>query len=81
MAIWTELLFGNGFWLGFIIVEAILFIISSTSRLGGFFSGAMATLMFLVYYQNITANTFEYWGMILMGITAFLHIMIGMSED
>lgn len=81
MTIWTDLLFGDGFWLGFIIIEAVLFIISTSSRLGGFFSGAMATLMFMVYYQNITSNTFEYWGMILMGITAFLHILISMSND
>ena len=81
MAIWTELLFGEGFWLGFILIEAVLFIISTSSKLGGFFSGAMATLMFIVYYQNISSNSFEYWGMILMGITAFFHILIGFSED
>jgi len=79
MAIWTELLFGNGFWLGFIIIEAMLFIISTSVKWGGFFSGACAVLMFIVYYNNIPVNTFEYWGMILMGITAFIHIIIGLD--
>jgi hypothetical protein len=81
MAIWTDLLYGNGFWLGFILISAIMFIISASVKWGGFFSCAMSILMFMVYYQNVTANTFEYWGVILMGISAVIHLMIGISGD
>jgi len=79
--IWSELLFGSGFWLGLIIIECLLFIITSLINKFGYMAGLMSILMFMVYYQNIPTNTFEYWGIIFMGLSSLIFFIIALKGD
>lgn len=80
MGVWAELLFGEGFWLGLILIEALLFVITSIVSAFGFLAGIMSILMFVVYYQNIPANTFEYWGVIFMGVSSILYFYMALKD-
>ncbi len=74
---WDDLLFGEGFWFGLLIVEAILLIISTSIKYGGYFSALFSVILFIVYNGEITNNTFEYYGVILIGILTLFHLFIG----
>ena len=74
---WDDLLFGEGFWLGLLLIECILLIISSSVKYGGFFSAIFSIILFIVYNGEITNNTFEYYGVILIGVLTLFHFFIG----
>lgn len=74
---WDSLLFGEGFWLGLLLIEAILLILSTSVEYGGFFSAIFSIMLFLVYNGEITNNTFEYYGVILIGVSTIFHLFIG----
>jgi len=74
---WADLLIGEGFWLGLILIQVILLLVSSNVEYGNLFSAILSTLMFLYYIQNIASNSFENWGVILTGVSIIFHLMIG----
>jgi len=74
---WDDLLFGEGFWLGLLLIETILLIVSSSIKYGGFFSAMFSIILFIVYNNEITNNTFEYYGVIFIGIMTLFHFFIG----
>ena len=74
---WDDLLFGEGFWLGLLLIETILLIVSSSVKYGGFFSAIFSIILFIVYNGEITNNTFEYYGVILIGVLTLFHFFIG----
>lgn len=76
---WDDLLFGEGFWLGLLLIEAILLILSTSVKYGGFFSAMFSVILFIVYYGEITSNTFEFYGVIFIGILTIFHLFIGTS--
>jgi len=77
MAIWEELLFGSGFWLGLLLIEVILFIIAILNKYGSFFSAIFSMIMFIVYYQELySINDFVTYGMLLMALSSIIFIFM-----
>jgi len=77
--LFEELLFGQGFWFGLLLVIAILQIVSSIvpefSSIGGIFS----ILLFIAYILNMDLNGFNTFGIILMAING-AHLILSTSE-
>ncbi len=80
MAIWEELLFGSGFWLGLLIQLAMLFVVTYAVPRFGFIGSIYCVMMVFVYNENLTANTINNWGMIIMGVSIMPLIYIGTKK-
>jgi len=80
MSAWADLLFGDGAILGFILINAILFIFTMLIDKFGYFAGIASILLFFYYGDNFTANTFDIWIQIGQIVFAGIYFMIGVSE-
>lgn len=76
MSAWADLLFGDGAILGFILINVILMVISFLlPKNGGLVSGILGLFMAFFYYENITANTFEIWIIIVQVILVGIYFL------
>lgn len=76
MGVWQELLFGEGFWFGLILIESMLFIVSSAVKHFNYIASAISMCMFIVYYQELATNEFSVWGMLIMGISTVFFLLL-----
>ncbi len=77
---WTQLLFGDGAILGFILINAILIGISIIASKGGLFSGVIGILVFMFYVENLPPGTFEMWLPIAQILATLLYFFSGFTD-
>ena len=75
-----ELLIGEGFWLGLLIIISILFVVSSMVKHFNIIGSTFCLVMVFYYNANLTASELKIWGMIIMGLTPLFLFFIG-SRD
>ena len=75
-----ELLIGEGFWLGLLIIISILFVVSSMVKHFNIIGSMFCLVMVFYYNANLTASELKIWGMIIMGLTPLFLFFIG-SRD
>ena len=73
---WADLLIGDGFWLGLVLIQVIFLLLSTQVKYGGWFSACFSVLLFLYYGQNLDLNSFESWGMIFTGVMVLIHLFV-----
>jgi len=62
----TELMFGSGGWLGFILIVILLASITYKVKEAGYISLVIAVFMALEYFENVDPSTNFYWSGVLM---------------
>ena len=72
-----ELLIGEGFWLGLLIIISILFVVSSMVKHFNIIGSMFCLVMVFYYNANLTASELKIWGMIIMGLTPLFLFFIG----
>ncbi len=81
MGVWSDLLFGEGFFLGLILINSILFVMSSIVKSFGYLAGCFSALMFLVYIQEMsTLNQIETFGIIFQAILCLIYFYIAYEK-
>ncbi len=80
MSEFASLLFGDGAILGFVILNALLFVVSAITSRGGLFSGVIGVLVFLFYLENIPAGTFEMWLPIAQALATLVFFLQGVKD-
>ena len=72
-----ELLIGEGFWLGLLIIISILFVVSSMVKHFNIIGSMFCLVMVFYYNANLTASELKIWGMVIMGLTPLFLFFIG----
>ena len=80
MSVWSDLLFGDGFWLGLLIIQAIGVTVSSVENLFAYMMCIFNICLFVVYIDQLGTNTFATWGIMITIISAIGFLFVGMSE-
>jgi len=62
----TELMFGSGAWLGFILIVILLTGITYKVKEAGYISLVIAVMMAFEYLENVDPTTNFYWSGVLM---------------
>ena len=81
MSVWNELLFGEGFWLGLVIIQAILVTVSSIENLFSYLACFINICLFMVYIDELGTNSFNTWGIIITLVSACFFLIMGLSKD
>lgn len=68
--LFTELLFGSGAWIGFLLVISIVFLMTWKIKESGIIFIPFTIFMGISYLQNVSASSNFMWGSILMFITS-----------
>ncbi len=77
VSVWFDLLFGEGFILGLILINSLLFVISSIVKHFGLFASIFSAIMILMYIQEMTLNQIQTFGIIFQGVLCILYFYIG----
>ncbi len=77
VSVWFDLLFGEGFLLGLILINSLLFVISSIVKHFGLFASIFSAIMILMYIQEMTLNQIQTFGIIFQGVLCILYFYIG----
>ncbi len=77
VSVWFDLLFGEGFLLGLILINSLLFVISSIVKHFGLFAGIFSAIMILNYIQEMTLNQLQTFGIIFQGVLCILYFYLG----
>lgn len=72
----TELLFGNGAWLGLAILLGILFLISIKVKYFGLFASVMSFFLGIQYFQTVTGASDLNWCGILCMLSIPFYLLI-----
>ena len=67
-----ELLFGSGFWIGFIIICAFCFGIAYKFKYAGVVSECVFFFMALLYFDELATNSNYLWGAIMCFVSMIL---------
>lgn len=79
--VWEELLIGEGFWFGLIIILALLFIVTYVVKDFGWLGAIICIFMVIYYNNNLQVMEFKNWGMILMGISSMFLIFMSIGVN
>ena len=79
--VWEDLLIGEGFWFGLIMILAILFIVTFVVKEFGWLSCVICVLMVIYYNNNLQVVEFKNWGMILMGISSIFLMLLSVRRN
>lgn len=60
-----ELLFGQGFWLGFFIIMAIAFVVSSRVKHSAIIFITGLLFLAMEYYENLSGSSTKIWGLVM----------------
>ena len=82
MGVWAELLFGEGFWMGLLLMNSLLFIVSSIVSKFGLFAGVFSGIMFVVYTQELSSlNQIETFGIIFQLVLCLIYFYLGYKNN
>jgi len=80
MSVWSDLLFGDGFWLGLLLVQAIGVTISSIENMFAYMACIFNLCLFVVYLEEIGTTTFNTWGIMITLVSAIFFLLMGLSD-
>ena len=79
--LFTELMFGEGCWLGLILIVAIITLTSAKSRIANIAFIPISVFIGILYFDNIEANNNFMWAGIIMFVVALLLGYKAISES
>jgi hypothetical protein len=74
-AVFNELFFGAGCWLGILLIEIIVWTLASIVDWGSFISIIITIFIGIDYLNNTTANTDQVWLALIMFFTSIFLIV------
>lgn len=80
MSVWSDLLFGDGFWLGLILIQAIGVTVSSLNKMFAYMACFINICLFMVYVEEMGTATFNTWGIIITLVGAIFFLIMGLSD-
>jgi len=80
MSVWSDLLFGDGFWLGLLIIQAIGVTVASIEKLFAYMMCIFNVCLFVVYIDQLGTNAFSTWGIMITLVSAIGFLFVGMSD-
>jgi len=79
--VFRELLFGEGCWIGLIIIIAIIALTSEKSKIANIVFIPISVFIGILYFDNIADNDIFLWAGIIMFIVSALLIYHAISES
>lgn len=81
MAVWEDLLIGEGFWLGLVIILCILYITSVVARGFGYIGGIICIFMIFYYLENLASNELKMWGLLIMAFSSAMMFLTAKGDS
>lgn len=77
LTILGELLIGEGFWLGLLIIISLLFLLTYVIPFFAWIGSIFCMFLFFYYSSNLPPNDFRLWGMLMIAVTPIFLILVG----